>query len=350
MRKIISFVLFVASVSLPGCERKDVEEPDTRAIVCGTYTKIGNMIPCLGCASEDEEALYFPVLEGDMLNLVRESKQSGERTVLDAVPKPASGKTDFTFQLIQAWGDYVYYMPFDTSDPDHRKYKIWRVRKDGSERSQISAPDERVYEFYIVDDRIHCSGLFDTSGLYTCALDGSDRALLTDREIDLPICCGERYYYTYYTTYPELRLASCRMDGSDERILLEAEHNIRYVIGNDRRLYVAAPALSGWILLSMNLDGGDVKTLLKDFPDIGYLNSLDGRVFLSVQDDDDPVHGAGIYRYYSGQLTRIVRGAVLNFSLLDAGRIIYRNAEDPSCGRLGASYMTDVRGGSCEKL
>lgn len=350
MRKIISFVLFVASVSLSGCEREDEEESDTRSIVCGTYTKIGNMIPCLGCASEDEEALYFPVLEGDMLNLVRESKQSGARTVLDAVPKPASVRTDFTFQLIQAYGDYVYYMPFDTSDPDHRKYKIWRVRKDGSDRSQVSASDDRVYVFYISDDRIYCSGLFDTSGLYTCALDGSDRVQLSDRKMDLPIRCGDRYYYTYCPTYPEFRLASCRMDGSDERILFEAEHNIRYVIGGDNRLYVAVPALSGWTLVSMNLDGGDVKTLLKNFPDIGYLNCLDGRVFLSVQEDDDPAHGAGIYRCHSGQLIRIVRGAVLNFSLLDGGRIIYRNAEDTSCGRLGASYVTDVWGSSCSKL
>ncbi len=37
-------------------------------------------------------------------------------------------------------------------------------------------------------------------------------------------------------------------------------------------------------------------------------------------------------------------------AVLSGGSIIYMNADDTSCGRLGASYMTDINGSFDRKL
>ena len=75
--------LAVVALTFTGCLKENESGSDgdgdsgNQLIVCGDYTKICNMVPGLGCASEDAEALYFSVLVDEQLMLVRQDKVTG---------------------------------------------------------------------------------------------------------------------------------------------------------------------------------------------------------------------------------------------------------------------------------
>ncbi len=348
--------LAVVALTFTGCLKENESGSDgdgdsgNQLIVCGDYTKICNMVPGLGCASEDAEALYFSVLVDEQLMLVRQDKVTGERLALDTIAKPQEANIDYSFQFICAEGDYVYYMPFDTSVPDEqKKYKIWRVKKDGSEKTMISAPDDVLYDFYILEGRIYYRYLFSSPGVYACALDGSGSVQVMDREMGDPILYEDRFYYMDYIDFPKVSLVSCKQDGTDEQVLLETSNNIRFVIGDDDKIYVTYSGAKGWVVRSMNSDGTDPRILVEDLPSMPYMNTLNGALYLSINTESE-TYGAGLYKYANGRLTYILQGQILNFALLDEGRIIYMNQGDISCGRLGASYETKIDGTYNKKL
>lgn len=340
-------VLFAAAALLAGCGKN--QNPGSPDIVCGEYTRICNMVPCVGCASEDRDAFYYSVLEGDYLALVRQNKSTGVKMVLDRIPRPSDSRTDFSFQYIMADGNYVYYMPFDVSDSDNRTYKIWRIGKDGSGKTMLSGPDDVLLEYYILGDSIYYRYLFGSSGVWSCRLDGSGASHLLDKEMNYPILYSGRYYYTSYADYPVIKLVSCLEDGSDEKPLMECEGNFCFAIGDNDKVYVAAPGQEGWEILSMNTDGSALQTLAAGLPGVTYINSLGGDVFFSCYQGSGSL-SAGLYRLSGSGLKCLVSAKVMSFCLLDGGRIIYMNADDTSCGRLGASYMTDIEGSFNDKL
>ena len=347
MKKSLLALIFAAAALLAGCGKNGT--PGTPGLECGEYTCICNMVPCLGCASEDGGALYFSVLQGDNLVLVKQDKITGDRLVLDTIGRPSDSKTDFSFQFIMVNGDYVYYMPFDVSDSDNRTYKIWRVRKDGSDKMLVSAPEDVLYEYYILGGNIYYRYLFSSNGVWSCGPDGSGAEHLLDKEMNYPILYDGRYYYTSYADYPKLKLLSCLEDGSDERVLVECDGNICFAIGDNGKVYVAMGGGDGWEILSINADGSSLETLVQGLPSVSFINSLDGDVFFSCY-NGNAAHTAGLYRLADDSLKCLVSGKVLNFSLLDGGRIIYMNGDDPSSGRLGAPYLTDIDGSLNEKL
>lgn len=347
MKKILFVGLAAAALMSAGCSKSGSEDK-APAIVCGQYTEVSNMVPCLGCAAEDVESLYFPVLDGDKLTLVKQNKSTGNRTVLDSIDKPADG-SDYSFQFIQTSGKYVYYMPFDVNDSGNRTYKIWRVSKDGEEKTMISAQGDILQEFYILNGKIYYRYLFDHQGVWTSRLDGGGAQQLLDKNMNYPILYDGRYYYSSYGEYPAIKLVSCLEDGTDEKVLQEKTGNLTFAIADNGKINAACPGENGWDLISMNADGTGLKTLAEGLPVVSFINSLGNDVFFSCYSGNDS-YSAGLYCLSGSTLNRLVEAKVMNFSMLDGGRIIYMNADDTSCGRLGAAYMTDINGKYDKKL
>lgn len=312
---------------------------------CGEYTRINNMMQGCGCASEDENAVYFAAMDGDVLKLFRQDKKTGVKLVLDAIDKPESG--DVVFQFVYAEGDYVYYMPFDLSDPDNRKYKIWRVKKDGSEKEKLFDTED-IYNYYIQNNRIYYRGFGD--GLYSCALDGSDQKLFLDVEGDFIYLYNGRVYYISYQEYPNIRLRSCKEDGTDKQTLFENNINFRFIIGDDGKIYVAHADEGGteWMITSMNADGSDQQTLIQNLPIVRCMNLFDGQLFVNLSDNTR--YNAGLCKCVDGKLIPIVTENVMNFCMLDGGKIIYMNVDDQSNDRFGYPYETDINGSFHTKL
>lgn len=350
MKKSLIVVFLAAAAMLSGCGKNgNVDEP---GIICGQYTRISNMIPGIGCASEDESAMYFAVLDDESLDLVRQDKTTGERLVLDSIEKPADSNVDFSYQYISVYGDHVYYMPFDTSDPDGREYKIWRVGKDGSGKTMISAPDDELIEYYILDGSLYYRYLYASQGVWSCEPDGSGAEHLLDKSMNYPVLYSGRYYYTVYDFSGgdmTVRLCSCLEDGSDERVLLETGNNFSFALSDDGRICLASSGESSWEILSVNVDGSGLQTLAQGLPSVSCINSLGGDVYFSCS-GGNASFSAGLYRLSGGEIRCLVSAKVVNFALLDGGSIIYMNADDTSCGRLGASYMTDINGSFDRKL
>lgn len=324
---------------------KDQDNDGSQEPACGEYTRINNMIQGYGYASEDENAVYFAAMDGDVLKLFRQDKKTGVKLVLDTIDKPESG--DFAFQFVYVEGDYVYYMPFDLGDPDNRKYRIWRVKKDGSEKEKLFERED-IYNYYIQNNRIYYRMFGD--GLYSCALDGSDQKLFLDVEGDSFYFYNGRVYYISYQEYPNIRLRSCKEDGTDKQTLFEETINFRFIIGDDGKIYVAHADEGGteWMITSMNADGSDQQTLIQNLPSVSCVNLYDGQLFVCFT--DNAKYNAGLCKCVDGELVPIVTEGVVSFCMLDGGKIVYMNMADKSNGRLGSPYETDINGSFHTKL
>lgn len=298
----------------------------------------------------DEQALYFYHFEQDCIKLCRKDRQTGEQTILDKITRAEDEEVDMLYSKLHTEGDYLYYEPFDVSD-ENRKYHLWRMKKDGTEKTLIT--DKAITSYFFHGGRIYYS-LYLDEGFWSMNPDGSDKRKILDKEVYYPLIKNERLYYCSYSQEGEFhaQLVTCNVDGSSPKVLYDSEYNMRFVVTEDEKIYCLdiQPLGKGCNLVVMNMDGSEPKKLLTDLP---YANlNVCGNTLLIACTSGNNNYQAGIYRYEQDykMLMPILHASVYYISLAGNDQIVYTNEQDKVGGRFGQLYLTDFTGSINKKL
>lgn len=349
MRKHLIHLLFICFTALSvACSNDDditIDSQDTTAVSLSAQTLMANQMNC-GLVTADSEAVYFYDFDSEGIKLYSKNIASGALTVLDEMTAVEDGEV--LYSEILPYGDYLYYMPFDSSDAN-KTARIWRMKKDGTDKQQINS--EYTTEYQIYNDRIYFTTLLG-SEYYSMNLDGSDVQTVLDFCPSFPwIKDDVLYYYDYandesFTT----QLCAIDLDGESEAELIYEAYAMTYTITDNGDIYcIDMSTSSPYSLVRIDATTKEAETLITGVAD-GMLNSYNNKIYLSVATYKDSYEG-GIYSYEYGDEDLTFMGSVSTFYIFVIGQdqVAYANFFDQeNAGRFWNLYL--LNGDTNEKL
>lgn len=340
-------LLLLAAVTLTfiACDEDDGgENIDTTQKFVSEETQAGNQINN-GFAAGDKDAIYFYHFDDEGIKLYRKDRQTGLSTVLDEITRLRDG-VDLLYTGVQIIGDYLYYMPCDANDED-RLNRIWRMKKDGTEKELVVS--HNVYYYRIYNDKIYFSVLMGEDGFYSCNLDGTDVQKILDECPSSPYFRDGKVYYCDYTHEGGFHTQICVKDmnsSAEPEVLFDSQNSLAYVFAENGMLYCTdVLSTSSCNLVRINPITKESEILIKKIP-FGRLNTSGNTIFIACG-ESNANYQAGIYRYEDGYevLVPILKVATYNTFLVGNDQIVYANENDKeNAGRFCQLYLTDFKG------
>lgn len=339
-------LLTAITITLIACGKDDEDEniePSYKSVSEDTQT--ANLFNG-GFAAGDEDAIYFYHFDNEGVKLYSKKRQTGLLTVLDEIANPELVGADMLYSDIQIVDDYIYYMPFDTNDDD-KEYYVWRMKKDGSEKKQITS--RKTYQYRIYREKIYYTVLLGEESFYSINLDGTGEQKISGFcPVDSWLRNGKLYYYDM----EEFQFFVRNVDGSGTpEFLFEYQNNFTYVVAEDGTLYCMDIDLSDCKLLRIDPTTKESKILMTGIP-FGSLNVSGNTIFIACGESNNN-YQAGIYRYEDGykMLMPVLKVATSNIAFVGNDQIVYANANDKeNAGRFSQLYLTDFNGSFNKKI
>ncbi len=229
-----------------------------------------------GFATEDDTYLY--ALD-DSFTIYRQPLTGGEKESLG-----------IKGMYLNVVGDWVYYINMDDTTPDDYN-KIFRMQKDGSEKTKIS--DDPAVNLYVVADDLYFISLDEQNAnmtqVFTMKADGSGKKQLSTNGAARFILYKEYIYYVG-TSGGVYRVTS---SGKEETLLQEA--NAIFLDAYDDTLYYVDGSVADQVsgtpklpLMQMGLDGSN-PTAVRDDIQVYCFDATDDGIYFADMSNMLPI-------------------------------------------------------------